>query len=126
MDQLDSIHENVLEKELKSLEKLAGGSLQALTVSLTRPYKCGGLLPDPDLFAEKFSAAIEFPKTSVIQVRNGANPHKNDRGLYVDQQLFFYLADPEIAEVTKENFSNKIKASPQSPRIISYEAFRSL
>lgn len=121
--EIDSIHEGVLEKELKSLERLAGASLAALPVNLARLYKRGGLLPNPEFFEEKFSAAIEFLRSSILQVRNGANPRKNDRGMYVDQQLFFYLADPEVAVVSQEDFSNQIKTSPQAARIISYEAF---
>jgi hypothetical protein len=123
---LDSIHEDVLETELKSLEKLAGASLKALPLNLARLCKCGGLLPDPEFFEQKFSAAIEFLRSSILQLRNGANPRKNDRGLYIDQQLFFYLADPEVAVVTGESFANKIKTSPQAGRILSYEAFSEL
>jgi hypothetical protein len=43
--------------------------------------------------------------------------------MYVDNQLFFYLADPEAVIVTNEDFSNEIRKSPQKTRIISYEAF---
>ncbi len=46
--------------------------------------------------------------------------------MYVDNQLFWYLADPEAVIVTDEDFSNEIKRSPQKNRIISYENFRSL
>jgi hypothetical protein len=94
MNQLDSIHENILEKELKSLEKLAGASVKAIPTNLARLYQHGGLLPDPEFFEQKFSAAIEFLRSSILQLRSGANPRKNDRGLYIDQQLFFYLAEP--------------------------------
>jgi hypothetical protein len=126
MGDIDSIHEDVLETELKSLEKLARASLKALPVNLAKLYRCGGLLPDPEYFEQKFSAAIEFLRSSILQLRNGANPRKNDRGLYIDQQLFFYLADPEVAVVTGESFSNKIETSPQAARILSYKAFSEL
>jgi hypothetical protein len=126
MNQLDSIHEDVLEKELKSLEKLAGASLKAIPSNLARIYQRGGLLPDPEFVENKFSAAIEFLRSSILLLRNGAKPRKNDRGLYIDQQLFFYLADPELTLVTKENFSNKVKASPQAARVLSYETFSTM
>jgi len=73
-----------------------------------------GLRPDPDWFSAKFSAGIEFLIASIVQVRNGANPQKNNRGLYVDSQFFWYLGDPELTIVTMENFSSEINASPPS------------
>jgi len=126
MNELDSIHEGILERELTSLETLARASLRALPVNLARMYRFSGLLPDPDFVEARFSAAIEFLRSSITQVRTGAKPRKNDRGLYVDQQLFFYLADPEAVVVTNENFSREIKTSPQRSRIISYREFRDL
>jgi len=127
MSELHSIHEGVLEKELRSLERLAeSASVKAIPVNLAKLYKCGGVFPDPESFERQFSAAIEFLRSSILQVRNDAKPRKNDRGLYVDQQLFFYLADPDLTVVTKENFSNEIKTSGQSSRIINFEAFRNI
>jgi hypothetical protein len=127
MSEIHSIHEGVLEKELRSLEKLAeGASVKAIAVNLARLYKYGGLMPDPESFERNFSAAIEFLRSSILQVRNGAKPRKNDRGLYVDQQLFFYLANPALTVVTKENFSSEIKRSVQAARIINFEAFRKI
>jgi hypothetical protein len=127
MGDLDSIHEGVLDKELRSLGTLADrASVKSLHVHMARTNKLGGLLPDPDTFEMKFSAAVEFLKASVMQVRRGANVLKNNRGLYVDNQLFFYLADPEAVIVSNEDFSQEIRDSPQKDRIINYGTFRRL
>lgn len=124
---LNSIHENVLDKELRSLDTLADqASIKALPVNMARMFKLGGLLPDPDSFETTFSAAVEFLRSSVIQVKNGAKPRKNNRGMYVDSQLFWYLADPEAVVVSDEDFSTEIRHSPQRIRIISYETFSRL
>jgi hypothetical protein len=127
MNQIDAIHEGVLEKELSALETLAEkASVNAIPRNTSRMYSVGGLLPDPDLLCVKFSAGIEFIKSSMIRIRNGANPRRNDRGLYIDTQLFWYLSDPESVLVTNEDFSAEIRTSPQASRIISYESFSRL
>jgi hypothetical protein len=124
---LDSIHEGVLDKELASLSTLAErASVKTLYVHMARTNQLGGLVPDPDAFEAKFSAAVEFLKSSVLLVRLGANVQKNNRGLYVDNQLFFYLADPKAVVVSNEDFSQEIRKSPQRNRIIDYEQFRQL
>lgn len=124
MTQLYSIHESVLDKELKSLVPLAKqASVKALSVHVSRMYSCGGLAPDPALIEMRFSAAMEYIRTFILKVRNGAKPWKNDRGSYVDSQFFWYLADPRIVLVTKEDFSDDIKTSSQRARIISYDVF---
>jgi hypothetical protein len=124
---LDSIHKGVLDKELASLGTLAErASVKTLHVHMTRTNQLGGLVPDPDAFETKFSAAVEFLKSSVLQVRRGANVQKNNPGLYVDNQLFFYLADPAAVVVSNEDFSQQIRKSPQRNRIIGYEQFRQL
>jgi hypothetical protein len=77
MSNLDAIHEGVLDKELNALNPLAKrASIKTLHLHMARGYKLSGLLPDPELFAVTFSAAIEFLKYWVRQVRNGANPAK--------------------------------------------------
>ncbi len=127
MTDLYSIHESVLDKELGSLKKLAEqASLKSIPVHITRFYQLGGLRPDPEFLVFKFSAAVEFLVNSIAQVRNGANPLKNNRGLYVDSQFFWYLGDPDLTIVTKEDFSSDIKVSPQASRIISLDAFLQL
>jgi hypothetical protein len=123
----DAIHEGVLEKELRALDKLArGASLKTLHMHMSRMYRLGGLEPDPAMVGVTFSAAIEFLRSSASKIRQGANPLKNDRGLYIDSQLFYYLADPEAVVVSNEDFSNEIKLSPQRNRIISYQQFQQL
>jgi len=82
-----------------------------------------GLVPEPDGFQERFSAAIEFLRSCLVQVRRGANALKNNRGLYVDNQLFFYLADPEAVVVLTRIFSDEIKVSAQKDRIIKFSDF---
>jgi hypothetical protein len=127
MADLDSIHEGVLENELRSLGTLADrASVKSLHVHMARTNQLGGLLPDPDTCEVKFSAAVEFLKSSVMQVRRGANALKNNRGLYVDNQLFFYLADAEAVVVSNEDFSQEIRNSPQRDRIVNYDTFRHL
>jgi hypothetical protein len=124
---VNSIHKDVLDKELGSLGALAkSASLKTLAVHMVRGYELGGLIPDPSLFETTFSAALEFLKTSIVQVRRGAKPQKNNRGMYVDSQLFWYLADPLAVIVTREDFSVEIKQSPQKDRILSYEEFSRL
>ena len=124
---LDSIHENALDAELKSLKYLAEhASIQSLHVNMARSLQFCGLFCDPDAFNAKFSAAVEFLRSSIVQVRRGANPLKNNRGLYVDNQLFFYLGDAEAVIVTNEEFSQEIRESPQKTRVITFQAFRDL
>ncbi len=109
----DEIHDAEVDKEIGALEKLArradGVDLAAI---LAKSFSM-----DPALAHERFSAAIEFLESSMSLVRNGANPRKNNRGLYVDFQLLLYLADPDIAILTREDFSKEIKRSPQISRI---------
>jgi hypothetical protein len=119
MTNINEIHEGVLDKELTALEPMArGASISTLHIHMTRNYGLSGLLPDPDHFAKTFSAAVEFLKSAVAQVRSGAKPKKNDRGMYVDSQFFWYLADPNAVLVTNEDFSDLIKQSHQRKRII--------
>jgi hypothetical protein len=123
----DSIHERIVDKELRTLGKMAkGDNLKTFHTRLARAYGLGGLFPDPSAVQLALSAAIEFVTSSAIKIRNGANLLKNDRGLYIDSQLFYYLADPEAVVVSNERFSEEIRVSPQKTRIISYEQFRCL
>jgi hypothetical protein len=120
------IHEGVLDKESDALGKLArGGSVLNLHTHVAQLYRVGGLMPDPDTVETLFSAGLEYLRSNVMKVRNGANPKRNDRGMYVDSQMFYYLADPEAVIVTNEDFSTEIAKSPQKSRIISFEEFLS-
>ena len=87
---------------------------------LCKTYAVGGVCPDPKLLRQHFSAAIEYQEASIAKIRAGAKPRKNDRGRYGDSQLFFYLADPNITLLTKEDFSGDIKRSPQRTRIVGF------
>jgi hypothetical protein len=121
-----SIHEGVLDKELGALERLAdSASLKSLSVGMSKLYRIGGLLPDPNRVEHEFSAALEYLRASVIKLRQGANLAKNDRGLYVDFQTFFYLADPNAVIVSNEGFGEIVK-SPQKTRIITVDEFKKL
>jgi hypothetical protein len=125
--ELDSIHEGVLDKELRALDKLAdGASLRTLHVHMARLYALGGLIPDPDTIEHTFSAALEFLRSAASKIRRGANLFKNDRGLYIDHQLLFYLADADVRLVTNENFQAEIGQSPQRHRIMTFDAFSHL
>jgi hypothetical protein len=118
------VHQAFLDQELSALNVLASRSTSAnLALACARMFRLSGLLPDPVSIEIKCSAALEFLKASLDKVRNGANPKKNDRGVYGDFQMFWYLADPQIAFVSKEDFSNEIRSSPQRDRIISLAAF---
>jgi hypothetical protein len=124
MNKLDSIHEGILDKELTALKPLARrASMNSLHCRLAAHYMISHLLPEPDHFEATFSAALEFLIYSVRQVRAGANPLKNNRGLYIDSQLFWYLGDPNAVLVSNEDFSQEIHKSPQRDRIISFAEF---
>jgi hypothetical protein len=122
----DSIHEGVIDKELGALGKIAdSASLKSLGVHMSRLYGVGGLLPDPDHFEQKFSAAMEYLRVSAVKLRRGANLAKNDRGMYIDFQILFYLADPDAVIVSNEGFGEITKSS-QRNRIISLAEFMKL
>jgi len=71
-----------------------------------------------------FSAAIEYGDSAIRRARAGENLRKNDAGVFGDFQLFFYLADPQIHLLTKEDFSTDIKNSPQRTRIVTLDSLR--
>jgi hypothetical protein len=84
----------------------------------------GGVCPDPGLFRQHFSAAVEYVEASIAKIRADAkaNPRKNDRGRYGDSQLLFYLADPNVTLLTSDDFSGDIKQSSQRARIVGLDA----
>jgi hypothetical protein len=90
LTELRSMHETYLDRQLNALVPLAKeASVKAASVSTSRMYACGGLIADPVVIEQRFSAAIEFLRSSILKVRRGAKPWRNDRGSFVDQQLFF-------------------------------------
>jgi hypothetical protein len=125
VDELDLIHEAVIEKELKALEALARQD-KNLDVSgaLAKTFRVCGVSPDAATVREHFSAAIEYLQSSLKKVSQGAKPRKNDRGLYVDWQLLMYLALPEALFVTDEDFSPEITKSPQKDRIVKPDSLQ--
>ncbi len=122
IESLDQIHENQLEKELRALEILAKqGKDLDIPARLSNTFGAPGCRPIPILLRRRFSAAIEYVETSVHKVAQGANPRKNDRGLYVDWQMLMYLAIPDLWFLTNEDFSGEIRKSPQKDRIVKPE-----
>jgi hypothetical protein len=124
IDKAAQIHDGQVDKEFTSLEKLAQlppGTFD-VAAEFCKTFAAGRVCPDPQLFRQHFSAAIEYGETSIAKIRAGAKPRKNDRGRYGDFQLFFYLADPNITLLTREDFSGDIKQSPQRTRIVGFDA----
>ncbi len=128
IDKTVQIHSEVLDKEFASLVKLAR---EPKPVDLARRwvekmFPDSSSRPDPKLFRDKFSAAIEYIECTLQKIRSSkaANPRKNDAGFYVDSQFFFYLADQNINFLTKENFTNEIRFSPQRTRIVPLNSAR--
>jgi hypothetical protein len=124
IDKAVQIHDSQVDKEFTVLEKLAKMPKGKVDVAagLCKTYSTVGFNPDPKLFSQHFSAAVEYAEVSIAKIRLGANPRKNDRGRYGDFQLFFYLADPNITLLTSEDFSSDIKHSPQRTRILGLKA----
>jgi hypothetical protein len=120
IEHADKIHNDVLDREFAGFEKIAKrGRAMDLAKQLARSFGAPGNRPNPVVLHSRFSAALEFLNASLAKVERGAKPRKNDPGLYVDFQLLLYLADPEIVFLTKEDFSNEIKKSKQTNRILS-------
>lgn len=112
----NEIHVAEVDKELAALEAMANRTgMPDLASGLARSFGVN----DSSVVGEHFSAAIEFLLSSLAQIRSGAKPRRNNPGLYVDFQLLFYLADPEITFLTFEDFSNEIRKSPQRVRIVN-------
>jgi hypothetical protein len=120
IDKAPQIHKAQVDKEFTALEeraKLPPGTFDVAAL-FCKYFGC----PDPKLFRQHFSAAVEYGEASIAKIRAGATPRKNDRGRYGDFQLFFYLADPNITLLTSEDFSGDIKQSPQRTRIVRFDA----
>jgi hypothetical protein len=117
------IHADNVDKEFSALERFAklpqGTDIAA---ELCKGFAVDGACPGPELFRQRFSAAVEYIEASIAKIRAGAKPWRNDRGRYGDVQLFFYLADPNITLLTNDNFSGDIKHSPQRTRIVGLDA----
>jgi hypothetical protein len=115
----DEIHCAELDREFLALERMARQRRgRDLAQGLSQLFGAPGCRPKPFVIEQQFSAAIEFLESSLLKVRAGAKPRKNDPGLYTDFQLLLYLACPKFSFLTREDFSNEIRRSPQKARII--------
>ncbi len=119
IDKAVQIHHTRVDEEFDALEKIAKlpGRFD-LATKFAETFGTPGSHPNPAQFRACFSAALEYAEAVIRKIKHGAKPRKNDRGVYGDFQLFFYLADPNINLLTQENFSNEIKHSPQRTRIV--------
>ena len=108
--------------ELEQFAKLPQGTVDVVAV-FCESFPRGQLYPDPRLFRQHFSAAIEYYEASIAKIRAmNAKPGKKKQGIYGDLQLLFYLADPKITLLTNDHFSGDIKRSPQRTRIVGFDA----
>jgi hypothetical protein len=121
IDRADAIHGAQLDKEHDALLKLAKTGHGRLAAALANQFGAPGGRPSADLVGSMFSAAIEFLESSMSKVSSGANTRKNDPGLYIDFQLLFYLGDENAIFLTRENFGNEIRNSPQRSRIVALD-----
>jgi predicted nucleic acid-binding protein len=122
----DATHEGVLDKELRAVDQLAKVDPKSIATGLAKLYPFKGSFPKEDSIEREFSAALEYLRSVTVKVRNGANLAKNDRGMYVDFQILFYLADPNATIVSNEHFFSEISKSPQKDRIITLAQFLAL
>lgn len=122
----DVTHEGVLDKELLAVEQLSKVDPKSIATGFVKLYPFKGSFPKEDSIEKEFSAALEYLRSVIAKVRNGANLPKNDRGMYVDFQILFYLADPNATIVSNEDFSSEISKSPQKDRIITLSQFLAL
>lgn len=111
------IHESHLDKEFAALPEVAAAG-QDLARIMCGWFGAPGCRPNHLLLGRRFSAALEFLQSTCARVRGGANPRKNDPGLYVDFNLLLYLGDDSLSFLTNENFAAEIRNSPQRQRIV--------
>jgi hypothetical protein len=115
----DDIHNAQLDKELGALGTLANRARgQSFARRLSEFFGVPGCRPNPLIIAARFSSALEYLDSCSAKVRGGANPRRNDPGLYTDFQLLLYLADDELSFLTNEDFTSEIKSSRQRLRIV--------
>ncbi len=83
--------------EITALEKFAKlpKARSMSQQSSVRPLPRGGVCPDPKLFRQHFSAAVEYDEASIAKIRAGAKPRKNDQGRYGDSPAFLLSCRPE-------------------------------
>src|SRR6185437_3573330 len=101
-----------LDTEIGALPAVAarGGDVATAMLQMFGAPACR---PSALLLRRRFSAALEFLECSCRKVNAGANPRKNDPGIYFDFQLLFYLGSDGLSFLTDENFGHEIRNSPQ-------------
>ena len=125
VNRADQIHSDELDKEIAALGSLAKKGLgQNYAKRLSQKFGIPGCRPNPLILARRFSAALEFLESSIVKIRSGSNPRKNDPGLYTDFQLLLYLGDDELRFLTNEKFAAEIKRSPQRQHILGLDSLR--
>ncbi|MCU1272255.1 MAG: hypothetical protein JWN74_3549 [Acidobacteriaceae bacterium] len=125
VNRADEIHNAELDRELAALGTLAKKNLGSdVARRLSRQFGVPGCHPNPVIVAQKLSAALEFLQSCMKKVKDGANPRKNNAGLYTDFQLLLYLGSPDFVFLTREDFRSDIKISPQRNRIVDLDSLR--
>jgi hypothetical protein len=119
------IHDGVLDVEFAAFQKIAQEPKPVdVAARMIRRFSTDSFRPDLSSFRDQFSAAIEYAESTIAKVRAGAKLRQNDPGVFGDFQLFFYLANPQIHLLTREDFSNEIRRSPQRARIVLLDSLR--
>jgi len=124
IDRSKVIHDQRRDKESDELEKIArsSGTFDVAARFCEIFSRAAGAHLDPGSFQWHFSAAVEYLEALLGRIRGGAKLRKNDPGWYGDFQLFFYLAEPGLNLLTREDFSDDIRNSPQRTRIVGLDS----
>lgn len=119
IEQLPQIHNAEVRQNLLDLRGLASQrSQKTFGEKVAESLGVGPNKPDPDKVSQAFSAAFEYLQANILRVQGGAKPWRNDRGLWIDYNILWYLADPDITVISSEKFHKAIRKSPQLSRIL--------
>jgi hypothetical protein len=82
IDRAVQIHHDQVDKEFNALRRIAKlpQSTFDLAAELCKTFPVRGVCQGPNLFRQKFSAAVEYVEASMAKIRAGAKPWKDDRG----------------------------------------------
>ena len=117
--ELNNLRRLALQQPKRSFADKTADSLSNSAFTKVGDGRSNGVLTvDPNEVSHAFSAAFEYLGANIQNVKAGAKPEKNDRGIWVDYNILWYLADPEVTIITLERFHRSIKQSPQASRII--------
>lgn len=111
-----------LDKEFAALKEVAASGKDVAKIMCSW-FGAPGCRPNHLILGQRFSAALEFLRSTCTKVNAGANPRENDPGLYIDFQLLLYLGDDSLSFLSNENFSHEIHDSPQRQRIVKLDHF---